>query len=80
MRKFLTDKILNETNYFLLGILRMRTQDEELKKIVLKYLEDAKSFEYTKILLDDIRDEINLELKKFKHNKALQSILSMIYL
>ena len=58
----------------------MRTQDEELKKIVIKKIEDAGSFEYTKKRLEKLKLEMILELGRFEDNALIQELMQVVLL
>lgn len=58
----------------------MHTQDINLKKLLISRLEEAGSFEYTENVLQELRDEILVELKKFSPNPAFNEILSIVLL
>ena len=58
----------------------MHTQDINLKKIVISRLEEAGSFKYTEDVLQELKDEILVEVKKLDPNPALEEIVSKILL
>lgn len=58
----------------------MKTQDDEMKKIVLEFLKEVGSFEYTKKVLDNLKIEILKEMNTFGDNPLFQEVLNMIFL
>lgn len=56
----------------------MHTQDINLKKIVISLLEEAGSFEYTENVLQQLKDEIMVEMKKLDPNPVLEEMISKI--
>ena len=59
-------------------ILKLHTQDINLKKIVISRLEEAGSFEYTENVLKLLKDEIMAEIKKLHSNPVLEEIILKI--
>ena len=60
------------------GILKMHTQNDGLKRMVIKKLEDLGSFEYTKNYLDELEAELKAELAKFEPNPLMEDALKPI--
>lgn len=60
------------------GILKMHTQNEELKRMVINKLEELGSFEYTKNYLNELETELMAELAKFDDNPLIKEVLKPI--
>lgn len=75
-----TSNLINAITIFLLDILKLHTQDINLKKMVITCLEEAGSFEYTENVLNELKDEIMAEKEKFNPNPELNEIISNILL
>ena len=56
----------------------MHTQNDELKRMVIKKLEELGSFEYTKNYLDELGAEMMAELAKFDDNPLIKEVLRPI--
>lgn len=54
----------------------MKTQDIEIKKVVLDYLEKAKSFEYCEKKIEEFRLAIIDELSRLDENPIFNEIMS----
>lgn len=56
----------------------MHTHNDELKRMVIKKLEELGSFEYTKNYLDELEAELMVELTKFGDNPFIKEVLKPI--
>jgi len=62
----------------ILSILKQRTNDVELKKYVIKYMEQTGSFEYTKLILEGLHKDIIEEVNKLGGNELLMKIVELL--
>jgi len=62
----------------ILSILKMHTDNVELKKMVIDKLEELGSFEYTKKYLDELEAELLAELAKLDDNPLIKDVLKPI--
>ena len=60
------------------GILKMHTENVELKKMVIDKLEELGSFEYTKKYMDELEVELLAELAKLDDNPLIKDVLKPI--
>ena len=62
----------------LLNILKQKTEDVDIKKYAVDYLEACGSFSYTIKRLEELMIEIKDELIKFPYNPDLEQIIEML--
>ena len=53
-------------------------QNDEMKRFVIRYLEENGAFEYTQNKLKQLETEIFLELAKFDENEMVQELITRI--
>jgi len=68
----------NLSDHRLLGILKQRTTDVELKKYVVKYIEQTGSFEYTRKEMDKLYLEIEKEIESLGGNAILSKLMVLL--
>jgi len=59
-------------------ILKQRTTDIDLKKHAISLMDEAKSFDYAKKVLENLKVEINEEIKKLGGNKILEGMMKYL--
>lgn len=59
----------------IMNILRQRTNDVEVKKYCVHLLDEAGSFEYTRCVLQKLRDEIEAEIIRLGSNKYMHNLM-----
>eukprot|EP01104_Vermistella_antarctica_P013621 TRINITY_DN4154_c0_g1_i2.p1 TRINITY_DN4154_c0_g1~~TRINITY_DN4154_c0_g1_i2.p1 ORF type:complete len:319 (+),score=86.76 TRINITY_DN4154_c0_g1_i2:140-1096(+) len=69
----------NPNDTRLLNILKQRTEDVELKKHALRYMEETKSFEYTLKVIKTLYDEVVVEITNLGGNETLLSIMDDLF-
>jgi len=62
----------------LLSILKQRTNDVELKKYAVKYMEQTGSFEYTRNILKGLHEDIVQEIDRLGGNDLLMKIVELL--
>jgi hypothetical protein len=58
-----------------IGILKLRTQEKDMKLIALRIIEDAGSFKFTIGKLESLKTDIYIELGKLNGNPQLHFIM-----
>lgn len=68
----------NPNDTRLLSILRQRTEDRDVKKHAVQWMESCGSVEYTREALKELKKEVLAEILKLGGHKRLESLLEML--
>ncbi|EJT52485.1 farnesyltranstransferase [Trichosporon asahii var. asahii CBS 2479] len=67
------------SNRQILNVLQKKTHSDSLKRHTVEYLKNTtKSFAYTRQVLDELKQQIELELKELGGNKGLDAIMAKL--